>query len=103
MRYQVFKLIDVERSMIKSPFLITNVDMLQWNSDKDEMEMEVIELSLDGRVTSSFFNEGEFLYGMAQGHHYWGETEGLLKAITFCEKELDHESIPGTRIRQRQN
>ena len=72
--YQIFKLIEPQKSMIKSPYLLINIDKRQWNHDLDDQEIEVIEVT-GNTVDSSFFNYEELVFGMARGHHFWHQTE----------------------------
>lgn len=94
MNYQIFKLCDSSRSIIQSMFLITNIEMSYFpNEEFSDEEIEVIELNKNGLITSSFFDKNEFLYTLAKGHHFWGEIEGLTKAISLCEKEMNHDKL----------
>jgi hypothetical protein len=101
--YQIFKLVDAKKSFLRTPYLIAKVHKDVWNEYKNEYEIEVIELNANGTFSSLFFNEYEFLYEMALGHQFFGEAEDLSNAISLCDKEINYENIPITRVRKRQN
>ena len=86
--YQIFKLIEPQKSMIKSPYLLINIDKRQWNHDLDDQEIEVIEVT-GNTVDSSFFNYEELVFGMARGHHFWHQTDSLFRALNLidCEEQ----------------
>jgi len=99
MQYEIFRLEDERKSIIKARFLVTRLSEKLQIENEDDCLIEVIEIDDRGFLNSSFYGENELLYCLAIGHQYWKGVQSLTKALDLCEKELDDEVILGTGYR----